>query len=115
MDDEALAERHVDRGADALVLRRGAIAGERIDVGGAFGDGARDAAVEDIDRPADGLARKEQHRRAAQNFDTIGGQRIDRHGMIGRRRRRIDRAEAIDKDRGAFAGEAAQDRARRAG
>ena len=43
-----MAERHVDRGADALVLRCGAIAGERIDVGGAFGDGARDAAVEGL-------------------------------------------------------------------
>src|SRR3546814_12930682 len=77
MDDELAADRYVDRRADADVVGGAAIACECVDMHGFFGNAARNAAIEDVDRSADRLARKEQPGGAAQKLDALGGQRVE--------------------------------------
>src|SRR3546814_19973787 len=70
---------------------------------GFFGNAARNAAIEDVDRSADRLARKEQHGGAAQNLDALGGQRVDADAVVGGGRRGVDRPAAADAHRDGLA------------
>jgi hypothetical protein len=108
-------QRHVRRDAEASLVSRGAIGADRIDMDGLVGNGARDAPVEHVDRPADRLASEQQHRRAVQHLDPVGRQRIDRDRVVGRRARRVDRADAVSQDADALALKAAKHRPGRAG
>src|SRR3546814_17112453 len=91
MDDELAADRYVDRRADADVVGGAAIACECVDMHGFFGNAARNAAIDDVDRSADRLARKEQHGGAAQNLDALGGPRVDADAGGGGGSRGADR------------------------
>ena len=71
--------------------------------------------VLDVHDAADRLAAVAQRRRAAHDLDAIGGERIDRDGVILRQRRDVVRADAVLLHAHAVAVEAADDRAVGAG
>ena len=72
---------------------------------------AGNAVVDDVDHTADRAATVLQRRRAAQHFDALGHQRIDRHRMVVAQRRRVHRRAAVLQDADAVAVLAANHRA----
>ena len=115
VDDELVAQRHIDRAANRTFIRCRAVGGEHIDVGGFIRDDARDALVDHVDHAADCRRAVKQRGRAAQDFDALGEQRVDHDRMIGAGVRYVERADAVGEDAHAFALKAAQDRARGVG
>ena len=115
MGDEILAQRKIERGGPASQIVGGVGFGEDVEMEGFVEAAGRDALVDDVDRTADGLAPVEKDRGAAQDFDALGGQRLDRDGVVGRRVRHVDRPDPVDQDLDPLAFEAAQHRARGAG
>ena len=69
----------------------------RVDVHRLARHAPRDALVDHVDRAADRRAAVEQHRRPAQHLDPVGGQRVDRHRVVGRDVRGVDRADPVDQ------------------
>ena len=109
VEDEAVADRRVDRSAEIVFVVDGVVTGQPVEVDGFVGHAARDALVDDVDGAADRLAAVKQHGRAAQHFDTLGSQRVDADRVIVRGVRGVDRADAVDQHAHALAREAAQD------
>lgn len=71
----------------------------------------RDAVVEGVDHPANGVAAVKQGGRATDDFDALDGYRVQRHGMIVGQRRGIQGTDAIAQDTNAVAIQAADHRA----
>ena len=115
MDDEFTAQRRIDRSADLAQVGRGIGGGGSVDMHRFVRNAQRDAAVDDIDRAADGRAAIEQAGGAAQHLDPVGGQRVDGDRVVGGGVGSIDRADAVGEDPHSLALEAAQHGARGAG
>ena len=115
MDDELVGQRHFDFARARALIGGAAIGADRVDMYRLIGHAARNAAVDHIDDAADRRRPIEQGGRPAQDFDAIGGQRIDRHGMVDRCVRHVEAADPIGQDAHALALETAQDGARCAG
>ena len=114
-DQAVVGQRHVDRAADAALVGGRAVGADAVEMERLFRNDARDALVEHVDCAADRLASVEQDRRPMQHLDPLRRQRIDRHGVVGRSVRNVDRADAVGQDPNALALEAAQHRPRGAG
>ncbi len=113
MRDDLRGDREVHRCAAAALVRSRAIGTDRVDMEAILRHRARDAAVEDVDRAADRLAAEQEHGGAAQHFDALRRQRLDRHGVVSRGIRDVERAEAVGQHAHALALKTAQHRARR--
>ena len=113
--DTRFARRDIQAGAAATLFRRRAEIGHAIEVEAAIRDFARDPPVLDVDDAADGARAIEQRRRAAQDFDAVGEQRIDSNGVIDRGVRNVEAADAIGQDTNALGIETAQNRPRGVG
>ena len=72
--------------------------------------GSGDAVVKGIDHAADGVAAVQQGGRATDDFDALNVDRVQRHGVIVRQRRGIQRPDAVAQDANAVAIQAANDR-----
>ena len=110
--EAAGAEGHIDRAAEFAQIAGGVGAGDKIDMHRLVRNPARDPLVDHVHRAADRLAAEQQHGRSAQYLDALGGQRVDRDGVIVGCVGGIDCADAVDQHLDAFAREAPQDRAR---
>ena len=108
---ETVADRDVEGGTTFAKVGHRVDTYQRIDMYRLGRNAARDALVDHIDGAADRLAAVKEHCRSAQDLDALGGQGIDRYGVIGRSVRHVDRADPVDEDLHALAGKAAQDRA----
>ena len=115
MNHELVGQRHFDFARARAFIGGATIGADRVDMDRFVGHAARDAAVDHIDDAADRRRSVEQRRGAAQDFDAIGGQRIDRNGMVDRCVRHVEAADPVGQDAHALALETAQDGARRAG
>ena len=73
---------------------------------------AGDAGVDHVDDAADRRRAEEEGGGAAQHLDPVGGQRIDRHRMVGAGAGGVEAADAVGEQAHALALEAAQHRAR---
>ncbi|MNM70209.1 hypothetical protein D3C81_818340 [compost metagenome] len=71
----------------------------------------RDAVVEAVDHPADGVAAVEQCGRAADDFDALDGGRVQWHGVVIRQRRGIQGADTVAQDTDTVAVQTADHRA----
>ena len=111
MGDEVSAERDVDERVGELLVGGGGIAREPGDMDRAVGDMARNARVDDVDHPADRRAAVEQSGGAVEDFDAVGGKRVDGDGMVAAGARDVEAADAVDEDQDAVARQAAQHRA----
>jgi len=69
--------------------------------------------VNHVDHAADGIRAVEQRRRAAHDFDAPGEHRIEAHGVVGARRRGVNRVAAILQHTDAVPVETADDRTAR--
>src|SRR5690606_18092270 len=98
MRDDLRAEGHVDRTADIPVIRGGCKAADRVNMNMVGGYFARNAAVKQVDRAPDCLTAEEQYGGAAQDFDALHGQRVDRHRVVRRGIRSVDRPDAVGQD-----------------
>ena len=114
-DEAAVAQTRIERAAEFTQVSGGIRTGQDIHVDRFARQTQRNSLVDDIDRAADRLAAEQQHGGAAQNLDALGGESIDRNGVVIRGIRRVDRTDAVDQHLDAFAREPAQDRARGAG
>ena len=95
MDDEILGQRHLDLARTAAFVGGAAIGADRVDMDRLVRHAARDAAVDHIDHAADRRRSIEQGGRAAQHLDPVGGQRVDRDGMVDRGVGHIEAADAV--------------------
>ncbi len=81
--DEMAAERHVEGNIAGAFVGGAAIFRERVDADGPGRHAARDARVDHVDDAADRRGAEQQGRRAAQDFNSLRGQRVDRHLVVG--------------------------------
>ena len=112
MQDQHVANWHVERRAAGAKVGRAVDSGEGIEMVAFVGNARRNALVDHVHRAADRLTAVQQHGGAAQDLDTLGCERIDRRRMVDRGVRNIRRSDPIDKHAHALALEAAQHRTR---
>jgi len=73
-----------------------------------FRHASRDARIDDVDDTAQRRRTEQQRAWPPQNLDPVGEQRIDRHRMIDRGVRHVDRANTVSQHPDAFTLLAAQ-------
>ena len=112
MNDEFRSDRKIDRQACLALVGNGIEASEPVDMDRFRRDAQRNSLVDHIDRAPDRLAAEQHHSRSAQDFDTLGRERVDGHSVVGRGIGDVDRTEPVDQHADPVAREAAQDGAR---
>ncbi len=115
MKGQLVAQRNIDRRAALIKIIGRRPGGEGIEMHRLIGDLQGNAFRNDVDRAADGLTAVKQHRRPAQHFDPVGGQRIDTDRMIGGGIGHVERPKPVREDPDTLALKAAQDGPGRAG
>lgn len=112
MDNELVANGRFDLARSGAFMGGAAIGGDAVDVDRFVRHAAGNAAVDHIDYAANGRGAVGQGGGSAQHLYAIGGEGVDRHGVIDRGVRDVEAAYAVGEDAHAFALEAAQHGAR---
>jgi hypothetical protein len=112
VEDEVAADRNVDRGIARALVGGAAVDGVGVDPDHIGRHPAWDPRVDDVDDAADRRGAEQQRRGAAQHFDALGGDRVDRDRMVRAGRRQVERADAVGQDANAVSRKAADYRRR---
>ena len=113
VNNEMSAQRDVDGGAARSFVCRATVERQRIDTDRSLRQPAWNPRIDDVDDAADRRRTEQEGRRAAQDLDPLGRDRVDGNFVVGPDRGHVERPDPVRQDADALALQPAQDRSGR--
>ena len=108
MGNEIAAERHVNRAIGDALVGGASIAEEELAADGATRLRPRNTGIDDVHHAANRRRSEQQCRWSAQHLDPLRRQGVDRDGVIGTRRGKVEAADAVRENADAVTGQSAE-------